>query len=56
MWQSVYMLGFFIAVGVVPLNFLVKGLKKLGVPYWPRIIIGVIYLLVITRLVDMYLI
>ncbi len=56
MWDGVYLLTLFIIFGVVPVNFLVRWLKRLGVPYWPRVIIGVIYLLAITRLLDIYLI
>lgn len=50
------MLFLFIVFGVIPVNFIVVGLRKWGVPYWVRVISGVIYLFIITRALDIYLI
>ena len=55
MWHGVYLMVIFLLLGVVPVNLMVKGLQKAGFSYWPRVIVGVIYLLVITELIGRYL-
>ncbi|MBO8169446.1 MAG: hypothetical protein H0Z35_09720 [Thermoanaerobacteraceae bacterium] len=52
MWYGVFLLALFIVFGIIPLNFLVKGMKRIGIPYWPRIILGVIYLVAITEIIG----